>query len=125
VKQKIPLEIDEQEKIIEYLEDLKEKGIVSIYSAVPNNTFTRSWNQKRKQVREGVRKGVPDIIFITREHVVFLEVKRVKGGVLSPEQKMWGKAISDSKDGQYGLCRGFDEAKMFIDKVVGDQATLS
>jgi hypothetical protein len=49
MKPPILTELQEQELVIEYLELLQRQGSVRVFSAVPNNTFTRSFNQLRKQ----------------------------------------------------------------------------
>lgn len=116
-KTKYPFEIHEQIAVVEYLEILKNKGKIILYSALPNNTYTRSWNQRRKGKLEGVRQGVPDILVVTPKTLFFIEMKRVKGGQVSKEQKEWIEAIN--KAGVPAkVCKGFDEAKKFIDEII-------
>lgn len=109
-----PLEIHEQIAVIQYLELLQVQGKVLLFSAVPNNTFTKSWAQKIKQRKEGVRQGVPDILIVTPEKVLFLEMKRLMGGTVSPEQKLWNHHTNHKKTIS-AICKGFNEAKEFID----------
>ena len=60
---------------------------------------------------EGVRKGVPDL-FIP-EWLLWIEMKRVKGGKLSPEQSNWIDYLNGC--GHLALvANGFDEAKMIV-----------
>ena len=60
---------------------------------------------------EGVRKGVPDL-FIP-EWLLWIEMKRVKGGKLSPEQSDWIDYLNDC--GHLALiANGFDEAKEIV-----------
>lgn len=112
-----PLEIHEQEAVVEYLDLLVSSGKVVIFSAVPNNTFTKSWKQKAKMKREGVRRGVPDILVVLKDKIIFVEMKRVSGGVISSHQKEWIEAISKA-GGHAKVCRGFNEAKKYIDSMV-------
>ena len=54
--------------------------------AIPNGG-ARNINTARKLKCEGVSAGIPDL-FIPAWHL-WIEIKRVKGGRLSPEQKDW------------------------------------
>lgn len=79
--------------------------------AVPNggkrNVIT-AVNMKR----EGAKRGVPDIILLhpSREyHGLAIEMKKDKGGTVSPEQKEWIKNLTD--EGYLArVCRGSFEA---------------
>ena len=113
----IPYEIDEQVAVIEYLEFLKSCGKVVIFTALPNNTYTTSWSQKAKLVKEGVRKGYPDICVVLKDIVFFMEMKRIKGGTVSAAQKEWIKAL-ESANVPVRVCKGFDEAKEWIDLMI-------
>lgn len=108
-------EFEEQALFVEYLELLQAQGKIVIFSAVPNNTFTKSWKQKRKQTKEGVRPGVPDLIIVTTTEVIFMEFKRTKGGVLSIYQKEWIKALPH-KQTEAVVVKGFEEAKQYIER---------
>ena len=45
----------------------------------PSETFTTSWNQKRKNKSEGVSKGFPDYtIVLKRGSLLFIELKKAK-----------------------------------------------
>jgi len=61
--------------------------------------------------RQGMKAGFPDISLPVpkgKYHGLYIELKREKGGVLSPEQRGWLEALS-----RYGyqtaVCKGFDE----------------
>lgn len=127
-KQRKPRNNEEDQitmQVAEYLEVLKSTGKVTAFSHIPNSTFTRSWSVKRRNTAMGVRAGVPDMLIVFQDKVLFLELKRVKGGVVSPYQKEWIKAINaveepalDSSH-RYVIARvasGFDEAKAVIDE---------
>lgn len=62
-----------------YLLQLQRKGLIAVYSHIPNETYTTSWNQKKNNRLKGVRAGVPDYIIVIKGIVVFLEMKRIKG----------------------------------------------
>ena len=61
----------------------------------------------------GVSAGVPDL-FIPAWRV-WIEMKRVKGGTVSAEQKSWLKYLEDCGY-TTAVCHGFDEAKRFVNK---------
>lgn len=117
MKTQILTEYQEQCLVVEYLEILKKKGVIKVFSAVPNNTYTKSFKQKRKQVAEGVRPGVPDMIVVSEKGVLFLEMKRVSGGQLSAYQKKWLQSLQFTKEPllQAKVAKGFTEAKSIID----------
>ena len=88
----VPLEKHEQATFVQWLEL---QGL--LFSATAQSTYTKCWNQKRLNHMTGLRKGVPDMIVVIppeRDNrgigcVLFIEMKRQKGGVVSPEQKKW------------------------------------
>ena len=111
----LPSEYDEQKKCIEYLEILKLKGEKILYSATAQSTFTTSYTQKRKNKSMGVRAGVPDLIIIINENLVFIELKRIKKSVVSPDQLIWINTLKEA--GQYAkICYGFKEFEEYINR---------
>jgi len=60
-----------------------------------------------KMKNEGVSRGVPDLC-VPAWHL-WIEMKRVKGGTVSVEQKDWHEYLADIGDGVL-VCRGCDEA---------------
>ena len=100
--------------LVDYLNLLKMQGKVMLFTHTAQETYTTSWSQKMKNKQMGVNKGFPDYVVITDGFTLFLEMKRKRGGTVSPEQKEWHEALA--KTGQRVMvCRGFDEAKEFID----------
>jgi len=85
------------------------------YFRVPNETYTKSWRQKRMNTELGVKAGVPDIFICVAGRVVAVEMKRIKGGVVSPHQKEWIETLNE-----HGLetvvARGASEAIEFIER---------
>lgn len=116
-KPKAPTEYVECLALVEYLEILKAQGKVLNFSHTANETYTKSWNQKRKNSLMGTRKGVPDYLVVTNRHVLFIEMKRQRGGVVSKEQQEWVDNIN-KVGGKADISYGFDEAKEFIDKFI-------
>jgi len=117
-KKKYDLEEDRESAYFAgYLLKLQREGRVQVYSHVPNETYTTSWNQKKNNKKKGVRAGVPDYIIVIKGFVIFLEMKRIQGGVLSSDQKVWLQA-TDNKITISTVKNGYYEAKAFIDAIL-------
>jgi hypothetical protein len=85
----VPTEEEEQERVAEKLDEL------NLLWFHPANGGKRFITTARKMKKAGVKPGVPDIWIITpppnlpnRKGVV-IELKREKGGTVSPDQKRW------------------------------------
>lgn len=81
-----PTEDHEQEVVATYLRRNK-----ILFFAVPNGGM-RNVIVAMKLKRQGVSPGVPDLVIpvpVAPYHGLFLELKRVKGSVVSPAQKEW------------------------------------
>lgn len=79
--------------------------------AIPNGGH-RAWSVAGKLKAEGVRPGVPDLFLPLRTRLycgLFVEMKRVKGGKLSHEQRWWHERL---RAGGYAVavCKGAEEA---------------
>lgn len=107
----VPSETEEQAQFVQWLEL---KGYK--FSSIPNSTFTRSWAQKRKNTRMGLRAGFPDMIVIAKGKFMCIELKRTKGGQLSTFQKEWIEALTAAGI-PVALCRGANEAIAFVESV--------
>jgi len=117
-KEDFPLEADEQQKFILFLEKLISGGKEIKYSSIPNSTYTKSWNQKRKNKEQGLRAGLPDLFLIVSNQALFIEMKR-KNGKLSENQKEWINAINECYGLQAFVCFGCEEAKQVINSFFG------
>lgn len=128
-----PTEDQEQEAFVQWL---RLKGYP--HFRVPNETYTKSWSQKAKNKKLGVSSGVPDLAVVvpntgTRRvyvetldsddsadydqpisRLVFIEMKRRKGGVTSANQKKWIKTLNEAGI-QTVVCKGCDAAIEFIE----------
>ena len=108
-------EHSEQCSFVEWLEVNRYK-----FSAIPNSTWT-SFSQQRKNKQEGVRPGLPDILVIVKNKLVWIEMKRPdrkpkrggKGGV-SDVQKEWHKVLNACDNCQVFVAYGADEARSII-----------
>lgn len=75
----------------------------------------------RNQMDMGCEKGIPDLLlFLTVGdvcHVIFFELKRMKGR-LSEDQKEWRKPAGTNT--HYGLGYGLIESKEVLTKIIGE-----
>jgi len=91
-KKIIPLEDEEYDLIVKYLDDM---GFV--YTHIPMETYTQSWKVKSRNKRIGVKSGFPDYVIIIpywwvgKRHniLLFAEIKRRKHSSTSQKQKEW------------------------------------
>lgn len=111
----IPTEDQECYLLVAYLERMKKQGKIRLFTHVANENNIRGGARVgARNKAKGVRKGFPDYIVITPNDIFFLEMKRTKGGVVSPEQQEWIDALN-SLGLSAKVCRGYDEAKEFIE----------
>ena len=80
------------------------------YFAVPNGG-NRNIVTAIKLKAEGVKAGVPDMFFPALK--LFVELKRAKGGRLSPEQKYWIETLTRAGY-RVAVCKGAAEAVKVI-----------
>lgn len=110
----IPTEQQEAETLAAYLQL---KGYDFHHS--PNETGSDPAARRRaiRMKRAGVSRGFPDYLIYTNGHRIAIELKRIKGGSTSKEQREWLTVLS-----KYGyntsVCKGANEAIQFIERVV-------
>ena len=78
--------------------------------AIPNGLYI-GFKQRTKAKLEGVRRG-PSDLQVPRWNL-FIEMKRVKGGSQSKEQKHYASEVIKG-GGTYLLCKGHKDAKQQI-----------
>ena len=108
----IPSEHDEQ---VTFCQWLTLKRIP--HFAVPNGS-NKSKTARGIFKAEGLKSGVPDMACFLPKKIVFVEMKRRKGGTVSPEQKEWNKIINGFEYAEAHICKGFEEAKTVIQKYI-------
>lgn len=107
----IPTEDVEQQRFVQWL---RLKGIT--HFRVPNETFTKSWAQKNKNKALGVVSGVPDMfVALPGIGLVGIEMKRIKGGVVSPTQKEWIDRLNTIPGVAAHVAKGCDEAIAIVE----------
>lgn len=101
-------ESDIQSGIIDYLQ-LRKHFMVRLNNIPPVQKFGDGSMRFRKMPK-GSMKGLPDIMIIDDGgFATFLEVKK-KGGVQSPEQKIFQKKCEE-KGAEYRVVRSIEEVK--------------
>ena len=113
---KIPTEYEEQVELFEWIEKNKDayKELEFIFATLNGVRLPMGLAMKSK--RMGMKAGVPDIIFpIPRGHYhgLFIEMKRTKGGVVSPDQIKWQTFLVNNNY-YHQVCRGARQAVEII-----------
>lgn len=106
------------------LEEVEQRNVIiyCAYAGIPvfaiPNGGSRNKREAARLTAQGVKKGVPDL-FIPRAagkfHGLFIEMKREKGGRLSPDQAEWIALLRREGYAAYA-CHGFDNARAVIDR---------
>lgn len=109
IKEKIPSEHHEQALFVQWFR--RTYPTVLIHS-IPNGGHRSQATAIALKV-EGTVKGIPDL-FIP-EWRLWVEMKRIKGGVLSPEQKNIIEYLKNV-DYQVIVCKGFLDAQKQIEQ---------
>lgn len=113
----LPTEEQDQILLVNYLDFLVNQKKIQKFTSIPNSTYTPSFNQRRKNTNMGLRRGLPDLLIITKKTALFIELKRMRRGIVSQEQQEWIDALT-SVGVKAFVCRGFDEAKECVDRFI-------
>ena len=108
----MPSEAEEQAMVVQYCLLKKYK-----FWHTPNSTYTKSWRQKAHNRAMGVQAGIPDLFIIVDGNLIAVEMKRQKGGVVSPAQKEWIETLNNIGISAK-VCKGAEEAIAFINSMV-------
>lgn len=110
MKRLVPSEHEEQVQFVSMVAIMYPAEAAMLF-AVPNGA-NKSPAARQRFRAEGLRAGVPDMFFAVARggfHGLFIEMKRRKGGVVSPEQKDYINALR-ARGYRAEVCRGCDEA---------------
>jgi hypothetical protein len=111
---RIPSEHEEQREVVKWFRQTFNG--VRIF-AIPNGGARSITTATRLKV-EGVSSGVPDLYVPAWK--LWIEMKRVEGGVVDKNQKDWHDYLKSIGD-RVMVCRGADEAKRMIEIEMGVQ----
>ena len=88
---------------------------LSLLLHIPNGGARRK-SEAARMSAEGVRAGVPDLCLPVARggyHGLFIELKRTRGGRVSPEQTRWIRNLNDQ--GYYAaVCIGWENASQLL-----------
>ena len=87
------------------------------YASIPNGT-NKGYAMQHKFKSEGLKKGFPDLLVFLPSVIVFIEMKRKKGSVISNEQKEWQVRINSYSYAKAYICYGADDAMATIEKLL-------
>lgn len=111
----IPSEHQEQIDLIKWCDSHSDPRIHLIYSHL--NGLRTNIGAAIKAKAAGARRGIPDLFLpvpINEFHGLYIELKRVKGGSLSKEQKEWMLLLTNQ--GYKSVrCNGSEAAKVAIE----------
>lgn len=86
-----PTEADEGRALVAYMR-LKGYKFAHIANETGHSPEARRRAMRVKQ--QGVSKGFPDYVVAANGHLYFIELKRVRGARVTPEQQDWIDAIN-------------------------------
>jgi hypothetical protein len=105
----IPAEAQEQEVLCRWLDLMKLE-----YFAVPNGG-SRHFLEGKNLKKQGVKKGVSDLVVFTSHKILFIEMKRIKKSVTSKEQIYFIENVKKLPYADGKICYGAKEAMKFIE----------
>lgn len=118
MNQRIPTESDEQKALMRWAAYNRGRyPELALLYHIPNEG-QRDPRVGARMRAEGLRKGVPDLCLpVARggSHGLYIELKRTKGGRVSPEQAEWIDGLL--RQGYAAcVCRGWEEASREIER---------
>ena len=108
----VPVEAWEQRQVVSWWhETYPEHKIIMI-----RNDGSRTPREKINQMRMGLCPGAADL-YIPYKHL-WIEMKRVKGSVVSDNQSRFRDYVQDICRDRYELCYGHEQAKDIINNAM-------
>lgn len=114
---KTPLEETEQKAFIQWLR------LNNIFHFAPMNENIFSFIDRQLAVKlqakaksMGALKGASDTVVFTKNKILFIELKRIKGSKVSDEQVEFGKQVNKYDYASYHICNGYLEAITTVER---------
>lgn len=112
-----PSELKEQSGFVQWCREMGFK-----ICATAQSTYTTSWRAINQNVAAGVVRGFPDLAIIIpskyrsnkKPILIFIEMKRQRGGVISKEQHEWIVELNNCAGVHASVCRGKKEAINYV-----------
>lgn len=110
---KVPLETEEQQALFQWVQyQLKQYPELALLYHIPNE----GKRNPRRAKAEGVKAGVPDLCLPVprgRNHGLYIEIKRRKGGRITSEQAEWMDHLR-AQGYAVACCYGWEPAAKFL-----------
>lgn len=108
-----PTEQQEAERLAAYL-----RLHSYAFTHIPNETGGDMYAKRRavRMKRAGTSKGFPDYLIFKAGKKWAVELKRRKGGTVSPEQRKWLEILAQH-DFKSAICNGADEVIKFLNEI--------
>lgn len=117
----VPTEHEEQAALMDWIADNSGKHPeLKLFYHIPNEG-KRSPAAAMRLLSEGLKKGVPDnFLPVARGgyHGLYIELKRVRGGKLSPEQRQWIDNLN-AQGYRAEVCKGWQASVQVIEDYLG------
>lgn len=113
MKPLFPTEAQEAHTLVAYL---RMKGIKFTHIPMETGGTPEAKRRAIRVKREGASKGTPDYMCLVGGSIIFIELKRIKGSVTSPEQKEWVNALNEIQNVQAFICKGAGAAIEILEK---------
>jgi hypothetical protein len=109
----VATEDEEQIEFVKYLviRELK-------HTAIPNHTYNPHRSQQAHNKKLGLNKGLCDmLVALPGIGLAFVEMKRLKNSVTSPEQQSWVDVLNTCPGTEARICKGAMAAIAFIEEL--------
>ena len=107
-----PTEYVEQVTLADYLAMKK-----YLFTAIPCGQRT-SIGHAMKMKRMGVNRGCPDVLVVLPDRgLLFIEMKRLKGSKVYPEQELWWKELNKIPGVESIICHGAEAAIKYLEEL--------
>lgn len=117
----VPLEEDEQIALFDWADRMLHRYPELGWMFAVNNGLRLRPATALRARRAGTRKGVADVCLPAPRrgfHGLWIEMKRLRGGRLEPEQRAFGEAML--RQGYlFKVCNGWEQARMEIEAYLG------
>ena len=124
MRTRAPFESEEQKALFDWAELAQiQWPELKLLHACPNGG-KRAPREAHNLKLQGVKPGVPDIEFPVARggyHGLYIELKRRRGGRLSPEQEEWIYDLN-AEGNKAIVCMGWEQAKDAIEKYLEERA---
>lgn len=108
-------EYEECVRLVNYLDVLQMQSKLRCFTHIPSETYTPYMNQRFRNKKLGVSSGFPDYLIVGRVKAITIEMKRVRGGSVTLQQKQWIADLNEVGIPSF-ICKGFDEARKVVEE---------